>query len=222
MGGGMDRLYEILFLGGLVVAALGWLWLLGAAFRTHRRWGLLVLLVPPAALLFAAKHWPRAKAPLGVVAAGLLISAAPAIYTRVAPIDLGPRREIVDGEVHITLTGWDRQDYAVLRQMPDVVVLQMANPDVTDETLRMLANCPRLKELDVSDSQVTDAGLVTLAQLPELAVLRLQNCRVTDAGFREHLAPLPKLLRVDLTGTQVTPEAVREWRKANPERRALQ
>lgn len=34
------------------------------------------------------------------------------------------------------MTGWDRQDYGVLNGLKDVVVLQMANPDVSDETLR--------------------------------------------------------------------------------------
>ena len=49
-------------------------------------------------------------------------------------IDLGPREKIVDRELHVTLTGWNRNtaDYVVLRSKPDIVVLQMANPDVTD------------------------------------------------------------------------------------------
>ncbi len=34
------------------------------------------------------------------------------------------------------MNGWDRQDYGVLNGLKDVVVLQMANPDVSDETLR--------------------------------------------------------------------------------------
>lgn len=218
----MDRLYEYLFLGGLLLSALGWLWLVTVAFRTRRMWGAVVLLIPPAAVIFAVRHWLSAKAPMGVIVAGLVISATPAIYTRVAPIDLGPRRSVVDGETHLTLTGWDRSDYSVLRQTPDVVVLQMANADVTDETLRLLENCPQLKELDVSDSQVTDAGLSALAGVPTLEILRLKNCRITDAGFNQYLLPHPGLLRLELTGTQVTADAVREWRRANPERRAMQ
>lgn len=218
----MDRLYEYLFLGGLALAAIGWLWLVVVAFRTRRWWGWLILIVPPAAVLFITRNWRTARAPLGVILAGLLISSSPAIYTRVAPIDLGPRLTIVDGETHITLTGWDQQDYSVLRQWPDVVVLQMANPDVTDQTLALLKSCPRLRELDVSGSQATDVGLEVLASLPQLEVLRLKNCRITDAGFREHLLPHPGLLRLELSGTLVTPEAVREWRQANPQRRAMQ
>lgn len=218
----MDELYEILFLGGLAFAAIGWVWLLVVAFRTSLAWGFIVLLIPPAAVWFIPKHWPRAKAPLGVVLAGLLISAAPAIYTHVASVDLGPHVSQVEGETHITLTGWDQHNYSALRQWPDVVVLQMANADVTDETLHLLAGAAKLKELDVSDSQVTDAGLAVVSELPALEILRVKNCRVTDAGFRDYLLPHPKLLRLELTGTQVTPEMVREWRKANPQRRAMQ
>jgi hypothetical protein len=218
----MDRLYEGLFLGGLALAAVGWVWLIIAAFRVRPAWGLAVLLIPPAAIGFMIQHWGRAKAPTGVLLAGLLIAGAPAIYTRVAPVDLGPRRTIVEGEVHITLTGWDQSDYSVLRQFRDVSVLQMANADVTDDTLALLAGCERLKELDVSDTQVSDAGLTAIAQLPAIEVLRLRNCKVTDDGFREHLLPHAKLNRLDLTGTAVTAGVIREWRKANPERRAMQ
>jgi hypothetical protein len=218
----MDTLFEALFFGGLLLAAVGWVWMLVLAFRTRWTWGVLVLLVPPAALVFGARHWRRSRVPLGLFLAGLLIAASPAVYTRLAPIDLGPRVTVVDGERHITLTGWDRRDYAALRQWPDVVVLQMANADVTDDTLKLLNGFNRLRELDISDSQVTDAGLAVVATLPELTTLRLKNCRISDAGFREHLLPHPKLVRLELTGTQVAPEVVQEWRKANPRRRAMQ
>jgi Leucine-rich repeat (LRR) protein len=217
----MDQLYEILFLGGLAVAAVGWIWLVIVAFRTSKTWGFLHLVAPPAALIFIPKHWSRTRAPLGVILAGLVLSSAPAVYTRVAPVDLGPLVKTVDGETHITLTGWDRQDYSALRQWPDVDLLQMANADVTDATLRLLESCPKLRELDVSDSQVTDAGLAVVAKLPLLENLRLKNCRITDVGFRNHLLPHPKLRQLELSGTQVTPEVIREWRKANPERRAM-
>jgi len=218
----VDTVYEALFLGGLLLAAIGWAWLVAVAFRTSRKWGLLVALVPPSVVFFAARCWRQARAPLGVVVAGLVTAASPAIYTRVAPVDLGPRATLVDGERHLTLTGWDRTDYSVLRQYPEAVVLQMANADVTDDTLRLLEDLPELRELDISGSQATDAGLAVLAKLPQLETLRLKGCRITDAGFRVHLLPHPGLLRLDLVGTSVSPETVRAWRKANPQRRAMQ
>ena len=66
--------------------------------------------------------------------------------------------KIVDGQRHLTLTGWDRKDYSILKLKPDVVVLQMANPDVTDESLESLQEMKALQELDLSGTQVTDAG----------------------------------------------------------------
>lgn len=218
----MDELYEVLFLGGLALAAIGWIWLLVSAYRTSVGWGLAVTLIPPAALLFIPRYWGKSKAAVGVILAGLLISATPAIYTRVAPVDLGAHVAQVEGETHITLTGWDQQDYSAIRQWPAVAVLQMANADVTDETLKLLANAKQLRELDISDSRVTDDGLAIVAELPALEVLRLKNCGITDAGFKSHLLTHPKLMRLELTGTQVTPAVIREWRQPNPERRAMQ
>ncbi|MEZ6065281.1 MAG: hypothetical protein R3B90_06145 [Planctomycetaceae bacterium] len=217
----MDQLYEYLFLGGIALAVVGWLWLLVAAFRVSWKWGLGILLVPPVAVFFIIRHWRLAKPPIGIVLAGLVLAAAPAIYTRVAPIDLGPRQTVVDGETHITLTGWDQRNYQVLRQWPGVAVLQMANPDVTNDTLRLLEESSRLRELDISDSQVTDDGLAIVGKLPVLETLRLKNTAITDAGFRTHLLEHPTLLRLDVTGTKVSSELIREWRKANPQRRAM-
>ncbi len=68
----------------------------------------------------------------------LLVAATPALYTLFVPLDLGAPREVVDGQRHLTLTGWDRKDYSILKLKPDVVVLQMANPDVTDQSLESL------------------------------------------------------------------------------------
>ena len=165
---------------------------------------------------------PFVRGPMIVLALGLIVTAAPPVYSVLAPVDLGPRDKVVDGERHITLTGWDRKDYSELAKRPDVVVLQMANPDVTDETLAYLRGFDRLKELDLSDSKVTDEGLKLLKDLPALATLRLKNTEVTDAAFSDALADKESLRRLDLTGTHVDRETVDAWRKAKPGRRAMQ
>jgi F-box/leucine-rich repeat protein 2/20 len=56
----------------------------------------------------------------------------------------------------------------------------------TDQGLmRLLSNCPGLRELDLSYcSYIGDAGMVGVAQLRNLATLKLENCRdITDAGL---------------------------------------
>ena len=185
--------------------------------------GLAVITVGCLGLIIRAfRHWRKGLLPLGLIGLGLVITGFPPAYRLLVPIDLGPREKIVDGERHITLTGWDRKDYALLGSKRDVVVLQMANPDVTDQTLEHLKGMSALKELDLNNTQVTDAGLKVLKDLPALRVLRLKNTKITDQGFQDALAGKDSLMQLDLTGTQVSRETVQTWQKAKDGRRAMQ
>jgi Leucine-rich repeat (LRR) protein len=206
---------------GLVLVVASWLWLAGMAWGRRVGWGVGVLLFPPAGLLFAASHRARARVPVIVGLLGLLLLAGPPLVTRLVPVDLGPRDRLVDGEQHLTLTGWDRQDYGLLAERPDVVVLQMANADVTDDALLALPRFDRLRELDLNDTAISDAALAWVAALPALERLRLANTAITDAGFRSALVPHERLRELDLQGTAVTAETVSAWRAAAPGRRAL-
>lgn len=218
----MDNILPYVFLSGLAVAAIGLVGLMAAGFQERWAWGLGIVAFPPAGLVFALRHPRRSAWPASVMALGLALVAAPILYNRLVPIDLGPRERVVDGEVHLTLTGWDRKDYSILGRMPDVVVLQMANPDVDDAALRHVAGMSRLRELDLDGTAITDEGLRSLSGLERLESLRLRNTAISDAGFREVLAPMASLKRLDLTGTRVGRDSVREWREAKPGRRALQ
>ncbi len=195
----MDNYAHYIYLAGLAVIAVGLLGLIVRAFR----------------------HWRKGLGPLALIGLGLAITAFPPTYQLLVPIDLGPRERIVGGERHLTLTGWDRKDYAFLRSKPDVAVLQMANPDVTDQTLELIKGMDKLKDLDLSNTQVTDAGLKILKDLPALDTLRLKNTKVTDKGFQETLAGKESLRRLELTGTQVSREAAQAWQKAKNGRRAM-
>lgn len=221
----MEEYLFYVLIAGAAFVAIAALWLLVAAFRQHIAWGLGGLVLPPVLLIFACYHWPRARKPLALALFGAVVLAAPFAVNRLRQhfIDYGPREKVVDGELHITLTGWDRppSEYAGLRDRPNVVVLQMANPDVTDETLDYLAAMTLLRELDVNDTKIADAGLVKLSQLPSLRTLRLKGTAITDAGFREHLLPLDRLRELDLRGTGVTSATVREWKAAQAGRKAL-
>jgi hypothetical protein len=217
----MDN-YALYFnLVGLAVIVVGWIWMVARAFRHRTGSGFSVLLVPPTAVLFGTWHWRKGLAPLMLIALGLVIAGFPPAYRLLVPPDLGPRERTIDGQRHITLTGWDRKDYALLGSKRDVVVLQMANSDVTDQTLQNLKGMDALKELDLNNTQVSDAGLAILKDLPALMSLRLKNTRITDQGFRETLANKEQLMQLDLTGTAVTPDTVRAWREAKPGRRAM-
>jgi len=210
------------FLSGLILLGIGLIWYLIVAFRTDWRWGVSFILFPPIApLIFLGKHYQRANVPVRVCLAGIVLAASPAIYTRLVPIDLGEREKMVDGELHLTLTGWDQKDYSVIEKKANVVVLQMANEDVTDETMKYVSAARQLRELDISFSQVGDAGIAVLDELPNLQRLHLQQTRITDEGFQKHLANHPTLTELNLMGTKVSPELIQTWMADKPGRMAL-
>jgi hypothetical protein len=135
-------------------------------------------------------------------------------------VDLGPRLKDVDGERHLTLTGWDRTDYAaILGAWPDASGVDMANEDVTDATLTLLAEFTRLRTLDLDNTKVTDAGMATLAKVPTLETIRLRNTRVSDEGFHKHLAALPNLQVVYYRGSKISKQALADWKAEAPETR---
>jgi hypothetical protein len=190
----------LIFLGLLaVVAGLGWLVLRGLFFVLGRG---------------AAR---RLLAPFVLVAAGLVVGAAPFAYQQLsmAIVGLGERERVIDGARALNLTGWDRGDYSILGRKPDVAILEMGNADVTDDTLALLLGLPNLRELTLNDSAVTDAGLATLARLPSLESLRLARTRVTPEGVRAFLAaPPPRLRQIDVSGNRIPTAILRAWRNA--------
>jgi hypothetical protein len=161
--------------------------------------------------------------PIRLILISLLLTALPIAVNSlmIRFVGLGPHDKIVSGERHLTLTGWDRKDYSAIASSNDAIVLQMANPDVTDETLQYLAGMTQLRELDLNNSQVSDAGLKILTQLPALRDLRLARTKVTDEGFREHLLGKESLMNLELTGTAIASKTLREWKAAVPERKYL-
>jgi hypothetical protein len=209
-------------LGGVAMGLIAWFWFLARAFRQNWRWGLSSVVLPPVGLVYAGKHPRKGLLPLLLCTLSLIIAAAPAVYTLCVRLDLGPRDKLVDGQRHLTLTGWDRKDYSVLRLEPNVALLQMANPDVTDETIESLREMKALQELDLNGTQVTDAGLKILKDLPSLTRLRLAHTKITDQGFNELLSAKESLMQLDLSGTPVSRATVQAWRDAKSGRRVLQ
>ena len=217
-----EDLFELLFLTGLPITLLGLAWLLVTAYLVSLKWGLLTTLLYPAMILpHTWKHWPRTKPPALTVLFGLVLITIPPAYTRFVPVNLGEYEQVVVDERHLTLTGWNKSDYSALAARPDTAVLQMANADVTDETLRYLGGLKQLRELDLSDTQVTDAGLALLDANPRLETLRLARTGITDQAFDGPLEKLPALKQLDLTGSKVTAERAQKWMDAKPGRMAI-
>jgi hypothetical protein len=209
-----------LIVSGILILAIGQVWMIIRGFRASVIWGVLNW-AGFGTLLFPFFHWKLARIPLAIILLGSGLAAAPLIATQLQAVDLGPLDRDVNGERHLTLTGWDRKDYSVIAARSDTIVLQMANPDVTDETLSVLKGLSRLREVDLTDTKVTDAGLPALAALPALTSIRLRNCAISDEAFRAHLLNKSTLTQLDLRGTQIKRETVNAWKAAKPGRKAM-
>lgn len=214
----------VIFLGALLLFA-GTLWLIRNAYRTRRWLGVLLALTVflGTPLIYGLIRFRQNKRPLILVLAGTIIGAIPfaAEHAYEFVFGLGERERVIDGERHLSLTGWDRTDYfMILSLKKDVVVLELGNPDVTDQTLTPLSEMPRLKELTLNDTMITDAGLVFLQKLPALESVRLARTKVTKEGIAAFLAePPPKLLEIDVSGNSIPASALRKWKNADPEHR---
>lgn len=196
-----EQIGVVLIFAGLLAASVGLVWLLGRGL----------------AVLLGRRQGRQLLVPLAMIGAGLLVGAAPFasqhVYLRI--VGLGERERMLDGELALNLTGWDRDGYAILAEKPDVVILEMGNPDVTDETLALLLDLPNLRELTLNDTAVTDSGLATLARLPALETLRIARTKVTPEGLRRFLdAPPQKLSQLDVSGNGIPATILRQWKNA--------
>jgi hypothetical protein len=223
------RLYWLLFLIPFLLAGTTALLIYterdesGVAFLTTLGSVAILFLV---ALLVSLRRWPLSRWPLRLFLAGILLTATPFLFTHlVEPIVFRyfrpPYVAKVNGEVHVTLTGIPNYDYAKLPRFQEAAVLQMANPDVSDETLKLLRGFAQLKELDLNDTAITDAGLAELEHCPRLQTLRLKNTRITDAGFRAHLLDRQSLKEIDARETQVKSRTLRDWKMQQEGRKFL-
>ena len=209
--------------GGAALMLLAQLWLVIAAFRQHLGWGFAVLLLPPVGLIFLLLHFRRAAIPVLVFLVGLAVGATPYVVNHFysPEVHLSEHERVVEGEPTLTVTGLQNYNYASLADKPYLEVLQMANPDVTDQTLVYLRGMTKLRELDLNNTQVGDEGLKVLAGLPKLAILRLKGTHITYEGFRQTLADKESLLELDLRATKVTAATRQAWLDARKRERKV-
>lgn len=190
----------LIFLG-LLLSVAGLFWLVGRGL----------------AVVLRRRTMRQLLQPLLLLTAGLVVGVVPFAYQHayLAIVGLGERERVIGGERALNLTGWDREGYDILKQKPDIVILEMGNKDVTDDTLAMLGDLPKLKELTLNDSSVTDAGLAKLASLPRLESLRIARTQVTVDGVRAFLAtPPPRLRQIDVSGNDIPTSILRQWKNA--------
>jgi hypothetical protein len=71
--------------------------------------------------------------------------------------------------------------------------LYLADTDVSDEGMKVLAHMEQLQTLDLSRTWVTDAGLKALEGLKQLRTLRVQATLVSEAGAAQLKKTLPEV-----------------------------
>src|SRR5262245_20822437 len=166
-------------IAGLVIGGLGFLWLTIRAFRYNVILGVLSLLGIPALFVLCVHLLPVQYVWIFFLGLPVLLMLLPFIRRYAfAPtlifligcaaigvpyflnfyfnhfVSLGPREEVVNGEKHLTLTGWDEKDYSIIKYRDQTAVLQMANQDVTDEVVDLISGHGELKELDLSNTSI--------------------------------------------------------------------
>lgn len=216
-----ERTWVTILLAGLLLVVIAYYWLAIRAVQSSKWWRIGYL--PPLALLYLLSFSRRVVAPLLLMVVGAVVVVTPFVATRyiVPLLPRHPWERNVDGELHVTLTGLSDFDYASLQNRPEIAVLQMANPDVTDQTLEYLRDLPRLKELDLNETQITDDGLAVLKSLPSLQSLRMKKTNITDDGFTRHLADIDRLVEIDVRETEVKSATLRRWKNAREGRKYL-
>ncbi|PQO47301.1 leucine-rich repeat domain-containing protein [Blastopirellula marina] len=104
---------------------------------------------------------------------------------------------------------------APIRNIGNVVEVNLMGTEVTDAGLEQLAGLKNLERLNLAKTKVTDAGLRYLAACEKLDYLNLYATEVTDAGV-DNLYALPSLRHLYLWQTKVTPEGAKQLSAATP------
>lgn len=106
-------------------------------------------------------------------------------------------------------------DLAALKDIPNLVELDLGGTTVTDAGLAHLAGLKNLVRLQLEKTKVTDAGLAHLKGLDNLVSLNVYGTEVTDKGL-EHLQGLKNLKRVYVWQTKVTEAGAKKLSAAIP------
>jgi len=120
-------------------------------------------------------------------------------------------------EVNYKLEGASVTDasLAPLRDVPNIVHLNLGKTSVTDAGLASIKGLTQLTELHLEETKITDKGLASLKDLKNLAYLNLYGTAVTDAGL-DSLKALTNLRHLYLWQTKVTEAGAKKLKAALP------
>lgn len=176
--------------------------------RTHIGLGIGLLALLGAATGAAQDRPQRSAEQLQAIAA---IRAAGGQVLEIAQND--PRLDVA---FHLASDEITDEDLQPLRQLNDVVHLNLRGTKITDAGLQHIAHLDQLARLHLERTAIGDEGLRHLAKLTSLTYLNLYGTKVTDAGLK-HLEGLKNLRRLYLWQTDVSDAAVAALKQALPE-----
>ena len=84
----------------------------------------------------------------------------------------------------------------------DVVTVNLAGNNATDDDLKYLSAFPKLQTLYLHHDPITDAGVANLQRLRNLTTLDLFDTRVTDDGLKHLSEWMPHLEWLELSDTK--------------------
>jgi len=139
-----------------------------------------------------------------------------------------PRRAIrADGRIRqfasiqtlrqLTLKGGPVSDYTVqvLSEMPRLSELDLDWTSITDESLQYLAASRVLTALSLRGTQITDRGVGYLRGHPTLSALDLSRTDVTEAAL-EYLGECPALSSLTLCEVDIGDDAIQRFKAKHP------
>jgi len=105
---------------------------------------------------------------------------------------------------------------AILAKHPKLLYLSLDKTKITDQGLEHVAAIPNLGSLTLWRTAVSDNGCATLAKMSQLRSLSLDETRITRTGFRK-LEALKNLKYLSIWRTAVTEDDAMAFGKAVPE-----
>ncbi len=106
-------------------------------------------------------------------------------------------------------------ELALLAKLPALEGVNLFRTETTDAGLAHLAGLTNLKWLSLAETPISDAGLAHLSNLDGLESLDLEGTAVTDKGL-EHLTGLKSLTWLNVAATKVTEIGVEDLQKELP------
>lgn len=129
----------------------------------------------------------------------------------------------------ITITGAKKSELGVVMNHKGWKTIQAANRteqplDLTDDDLIGLQGMTELEFINLNGNPVTDVTLERLVALPKLTKVYIARTKITPDGIKKHIFDNPdtKVTEIDISDLNVPGKVARDWENAKKGRRVSQ